>query len=44
MSVISLFGTLNIISSIKKYSQGLIDDIENNFISEINYNILDDKL
>ena len=34
----------NIISSIKKYSQGLIDDIENNFISEINYNIFDEKL
>ena len=35
---------LNIISSIEKYSKGLIDDIENNFISEIDYNIYDDKL
>ena len=34
----------NIISSIQKYSKGLIDDIENNFISEIDYNIYDDKL
>ena len=34
----------NIISSIQKYSKGLIDDIENNFISEIDYNIFDDKL
>ena len=34
----------NIISSIEKYSKGLIDDIENNFISEIDFKIYDDKL
>ena len=34
----------NIISSIQKYSKGLIDDIENNFISEIDYKIFDDKI
>ena len=34
----------NIISSIEKYSKGLIDDIENNFISEIDESIYDDKL
>ena len=34
----------NIISSIQKYSKGLIDDIENNFISEIDFGIYDDKL
>jgi ariadne-1 len=33
----------NIIASIQKYSKGLIDDIENNFISEIDFNILDEK-
>ena len=32
----------NIIASIEKYSKGLIDDIENNFISEIDYKLLDD--
>ena len=32
----------NIIESIEKYSKGLIDDIENNFISEIDYKLLDD--
>ena len=31
----------NIIGSIQKYSKGLVDDIENNFIQEIDYNILD---
>ena len=34
----------NIISSIQKYSKGLIDDIENNFISEIDNKIYDEKL
>jgi ariadne-1 len=34
----------NIISSIQKYSKGLIDDIENNFISEIDFSIYDDKI
>ena len=34
----------NITATINKYSKGLIEDIENNFISEIDYNILDDKL
>ena len=34
--------TLNsIIGSIQKYSKGLIDDIENNFITEIDYKLLD---
>lgn len=32
----------NIIESIGKYSKGLIDDIENNFISEIDYKLLDE--
>ena len=32
----------NIIGSIEKYSKGLIDDIENNFISEIDYKLLDE--
>ena len=32
----------NIIESIEKYSKGLIDDIENNFISEIDYKLLDE--
>ena len=32
----------NIIASIEKYSNGLIDDNENNFISEIDYKLLDD--
>ena len=31
----------NIISSIKKYSKGLIEDIENNFISEIDFTLYD---
>ena len=31
----------NIIGSIQKYSKGLIDDIENNFITEIDYKLLD---
>ena len=30
----------NIIGSIQKYSKGLIDDIENNFISEIDDNLM----
>ena len=34
---------INIMSSIQKYSKSLIDDIENDFISEINYKILDEK-
>ena len=34
----------NIITSIQKYSKGLIDEIENNLICEIDYNIYDDKL
>ena len=34
----------NIITSIQKYSKGLIDDIENNFISEIDNKIYDEKL
>ena len=33
----------NIMNSIQKYSKSLIDDIENDFISEINYKILDEK-
>ena len=32
----------NIIESIGKYSKGLIDDIENNFIWEIDYKLLDE--
>ena len=32
----------NIIESIEKYSKGLIDDIENNFLSEIDYKLLDE--
>ena len=31
------------ITSIQNYSKGLIDDIENNFISEIDFDILDEK-
>jgi hypothetical protein len=31
----------NIIGCIQKYSKGLTDDIENNFISEIDYKLLD---
>jgi ariadne-1 len=34
---------ITLMASIQKYSKNLIDDIENNFISEIDYNILDDK-
>lgn len=34
----------NIVSSIQKYSKSLIDDIENNFISEIDNKIYDEKL
>ena len=34
---------INIMSSIQKYSKSLIDDIENDFISEINFTVLDDK-
>ena len=33
----------NIMNSIQKYSKSLIADIENDFISEINYKILDEK-
>ena len=33
----------NIIQSIQKYSKGLLEDIENNYISEIDYNFLDNK-
>jgi ariadne-1 len=32
----------NIIGSIEKYSKGLVDDIENNFIGEIDYKLLDE--
>ena len=32
-----------LMASIQKYSKNLIDEIENNFISEIDYKILDDK-
>ena len=32
-----------LMGSIQKYSKNLIDSIENNFISEIDYDILDDK-
>ncbi len=31
------------ITSIQKYSKGLIDDIENNYISEIDFTLLDEK-
>ena len=34
---------INIMSSIQKYSKSLIDDIENDFISEIDFKVLDDK-
>ena len=33
----------NIIGSIQKYSKGLVDDIENNFITEIDYTLLDEQ-
>ena len=32
----------NIIGCIQKYSKGLVDDIENNFLSEIDYKIFDE--
>ena len=32
----------NIIGCIQKYSKGLVDDIENNFITEIDYKLLDE--
>ena len=35
---------ISIMSSIQKYSKNLIDDIENNFISEINFKIYDGNI